>query len=81
MIALVVVGGGSGSDSDGCKKLSIVRHFRRKISKSEKKNARDSPLTEKIEISGNYNGSDVGSGGSGSCYGVSGYGVSGVSSQ
>jgi hypothetical protein len=47
----------------------------------KKKNARDSPLTEKIEISGNYNGSDVGSGGSGSCYGVSGYGVSGVSSQ
>ena len=47
----------------------------------KKKNSRDSPLTEKIEISGNYNGSDVGSGGSGSCDGVSGDGVSGVSSQ
>ena len=47
----------------------------------KKKNSRDSPLTEKIEISGNYNGSDVGNGGSGSCDGVSGDGVSGVSSQ
>jgi hypothetical protein len=43
MIALVVVGGGSGSDSDGCKKLSNVRHFRRKISKSEKKKFKGFP--------------------------------------
>jgi hypothetical protein len=47
----------------------------------KKKNSRDSPLTEKIEISGNYNGSDVGSGSGGSGDGVSGNGVSGVSSQ
>ena len=46
----------------------------------KKKNARDSPLTEKIDISGNY-GSSVGSGGGGSGNGVSDDGVSGVSSQ
>jgi hypothetical protein len=47
----------------------------------KKKNARDSPLTEKIEISCNYNGSSVGSVGGGSGDGVSDDGVSGVSSQ
>jgi len=53
---------------------------RRKISKSEeKKNARDSPLTEKIEISGNYYGCSGGGSGDGvSGDGVSGDGVSGV---
>ena len=45
------------------------------------KNARDFPFTDKIEISGNYNGSGVGSGGGGSGDGVSGDGVSGVCSQ
>ena len=54
---------------------------RRKESKSLNKNARDSPLTEKIEMLGNYNGSGVGSGGGGSGDGVSSDGVSGVCSQ
>ncbi len=51
---------------------------RKQISNSEKKNARDSPLSERIEISWNFSGSAGNSGGGSSDYGVSGDDVSGV---
>ena len=44
----------------------------------KKKIARDSPLSERIEISWNFSGSGGNSGGDGSGYGVSGDGVSAV---